>query len=170
MFETSFPLHLNAGEFNKIRCFKRAANRKAPFLPVSVQHDGLPTRNEIVAAIRHQKNCKFPGEDGITAERLKAGHDLCVKSLLDIFTDIWYNGEVQNDWQSYTIAPLYKRGCRMTYNNFIGILLLSLSGKALARVIVNWVWYSIEAFMSESSADSERTEVPLIKYLQYSSW
>ena len=60
--------------------------------------------------MKHLKNNKSPGGDGIRAEQLKYGGDKVPEIITDILTDIASTGRYQNEIKEGILAPLQKPG------------------------------------------------------------
>ena len=69
-----------------------------------------PTANEVKAAIDKLKSGKAPRADGISAEMLKAGGDVIIETLTEIFKEIWEEEEIPVDWKTELIVKLPKKG------------------------------------------------------------
>ena len=80
---------------------------------------------------------KAPGPDAIPAENYDVGYNLRVK-LHSLFLIMWDQGQIPLEFKDVTIIHLYKRkGNKQDCNNHRGISLLSIAGKALARILLN---------------------------------
>ena len=99
-------------------------------LPISVEK---PSKEEIKKAIRTLKNGKAAGPDGIPAEALKADKDTAKDILHNLFAKIWDEEKVPADWREGLVITLPKKG------DYRGIMLLSVPGKVLNRVILDRV-------------------------------
>src|SRR5699024_12517514 len=78
---------------------------------------------------------KAGGIDEIRPEMLKALDGIGAAWLTRIFQVAWDSGEVPLDWTTGVIVPIFKRGDKSDCNNYRGITLLSLPGKAYAKVL-----------------------------------
>ena len=114
-----------------------SAIERIPDLPVLDQLDAPPSIEELGRAIDHLRNGKAPGNDGIPAEVLKHGQPALLKPLHELICDCWERGHIPQDMRDAKIVTLYKnKGDRSDCNNYRGISLLSIVGKAFARVIL----------------------------------
>ena len=95
-----------------------------------------PTKEEIVAAIKTLKNGKSPGQDNLDAELFKAEPELAADILQPLFTAVWENKKVPDDWTKGVIVKIPKKGALNDCNNWRGITLLSVPSKILAKVII----------------------------------
>ena len=96
---------------------------------------GVPTEDEIRAALHSLKNGKAPGEDGIQGELLKLGGEVVVQSLTHLASLVWETEAVPADWLKQLTIPLYKKGSTQDCDNYRGIALLSVPGKVFCRVV-----------------------------------
>ena len=129
--------HFN-GVLNQDSSFDRSVLEDIPQWDINTSLAELPTIEEIHLCIR-QLNCgKAPGEDGIPPDIYVHGGVAIAEQLLIIFTRVWEDGEVPQDFKDATIVHLYKnKGDRMTCDNHRGIALLNIAGKIFARLLLN---------------------------------
>ena len=81
---------------------------------------------------------KAPGRDGITAEIFKALGPAAFNTFLVILTTIWDQEELPAELLDATIVALFKnKGARADCGSYRGISLLSITGKILARILLN---------------------------------
>ena len=110
---------------------------KIPQRPVVHAMDNPPTVDEIRKAIAHLRSGKAPGQDGIPPEIYKVAETTITPRLHALFTQLWAEGEVSQDFKDAQITCIYKKkGDRSDCNNYRGISLLSIAGKILARVLL----------------------------------
>ena len=106
-----------------------------PELPVMVELDSQPTMEELSKAINRLSCGKAPGSDGIPSEVLKSGKPALLQPLHDLLCHCWEQGYIPQDMRDANIVTLYKnKGDRSDCNNYRSISLLSIIGKAFARV------------------------------------
>ena len=100
--------------------------------------DAEPVFEEIRKA-SHLLSCdKAPGADSIHAEVYKEGGTALTEKLHQLFQLIWKHESVPQDFKDTSIIYLYKcKENRQSCANRRGISLLSIAGKALARVLLN---------------------------------
>jgi len=99
-----------------------------------------PSEHKVANAVRHLKNGKAPGLCSLPAELLKNAGPDGIKRLTTIFHSIWSSGNIPDDWRKRIILPLYKgKGSRHDCCNYRGITLLSVPGKAFARILLSRV-------------------------------
>ena len=110
------------------------------------------TVDEIKKAIAHLRFGKAPGQDGIPPEIYKVAETTIIPWLHALFTQLWNEGEVPQDFKDAQITCIYKKkGDRSDCNNYRGISLLSIAGKILARVLLERLKLHIaEGNISES--------------------
>ena len=100
-----------------------------------VELDTRPTMEELSKAINRLSCGKAPGSDGIPSEVLKSGKPALLQPLHDLLCHCWEQGYIPQDMRDANIVTLYKnKGDRSDCNNYRGISLLSIIGKAFARV------------------------------------
>ena len=88
-------------------------------------------------AIRTLKNGKVAGPNGIPAEALKADIDTATDILHNLFAKIWDEEKVPADLREGLVLKLPKKGDLRDCSNYRGIMLLSVPGKVLNRVILD---------------------------------
>ena len=90
---------------------------------------------ELSKAINRLSCGKAPGSDGIPSEVLKSGKPALLQPLHDLLCHCWEQGYIPQDMHDANIVTLYKnKGDRSDCNSYRGISLLSIIGKAFARV------------------------------------
>ena len=124
--------------------FKELLNRPAPSDPPDIQEaeEDLPincekpNKEEIKAAILLLRNGKASGPDGIPAEALKASIGTSTEIIYKLLAKIWDNEDIPKDWREGHLVKLPKKGDLHECSNYRGIMLLSVPGKVLSRVIL----------------------------------
>ena len=107
-------------------------------VPVNESLDVTPTLGEVPIAIRQLSTGKAPGSDSIPVEIYKEGGSALTSKLLTLIQLIWMKEQLTQDFKDASIIHIYKRkGNRQACENHPGIFLLSISGKILARVLLN---------------------------------
>ena len=136
-----------------------------PNLPQMAELDEKPTLKELSDAIDHLSPGKAPGSDNIPAEIL---HDLkgpLLPRLYELLIQCWEEGEIPHDMRDAKIVTLYKnKGDKGDCNNYRGISLLSITGKAFARVILCRLQRLAERVLPESQCGfrSKRSTVDMV--------
>lgn len=101
-----------------------------------------PSIEEIEIIIKSLKNNKSPGDDNINSELLKiAGKDILI-NLHQIITNIWNTEQIEQEWSSSVICPIFKKGDPTKVDNYRGISLLDTAYKVLSIAILR----RLEAF------------------------
>ena len=113
--------------------------------------DVPPTQNELSLAIDMLARGKAPGNDCIPAEVLQAGKAALLEPLHSLLCRCWEEGTVPQDLRDANIVTLYKnKGDRSDCNSYRGISLLSIVGKAYARIILKRLQILAERVYPES--------------------
>ena len=108
-----------------------------PIFPTVQEMGEPPSMEELITSIKHLKNNKAPGVDGLPAEVLKHGGPTLNMRLYGLIRSIWESGEVPQQWRDARIISIFKRkGNRATCGNSRGISLLSVAGKVLAKILL----------------------------------
>ena len=98
-----------------------------------------PSKAEIEKAIHHMKRGKASGPDKIPAEAIKADIETSTEILHDLLGKIWEQVEIPTEWKEGYLVKLPKKGDMQDCKNYRGIMLLSVPGKVLNRVILDWL-------------------------------
>ena len=142
------------------------AIENTPSLPVMEELDTPPTVEELSKAIDSVANNKAPGKDGIPAEIIKAGKQSCLLSHLhELLLPCWEEGNVPQDIRHANVVTLYKnKGERSDCNNYGGISLLGIVGKAFARVALKKLLPLAERVYPESQCGfrAKRSTIDMI--------
>jgi calcineurin-like phosphoesterase family protein len=94
------------------------------------------TQEEVRWAIKKSKNNKAPGPDTIPNEVYKAGEDIMVEQLTDLFNAAYINGQVPEEWCQSDIVPIYKqKGDYLCCKNYRGVSLMSHASKLYESVL-----------------------------------
>ncbi|MGH2507006.1 MAG: reverse transcriptase domain-containing protein [Ktedonobacteraceae bacterium] len=97
--------------------------------------ENSPTLAEVEEAVKSLKPGKAAGVDEIRPEMLKALGGGGLRWLTRVFSVVWSTGRAPMDWQTGVVVPIFKKGDQRVCSNYRGITLLSLPGKAFARVL-----------------------------------
>lgn len=124
--------------------FKELLNQPAPDAPPDVSPAEVdlpincdkPTKVEIKKAIMSLKNRKAAGPDEVPAEAIKADMGTAVSMLHNLFSKIWVEERVPAEWKEGILIKLPKKGDLGDCSNYRGIMLLSVPGKVLNRVLL----------------------------------
>ena len=96
-----------------------------------------PTLVEIKEAIKTLKNNKAAGPDNIPAEVLKADPNLTAEALHPLLNEVWNQENFPSDWKNGHLTVLPKKGDLTKCENYRGIMLLSVPGKIMSKIILN---------------------------------
>ncbi|KAI8484441.1 hypothetical protein Bbelb_378740 [Branchiostoma belcheri] len=124
--------------------FSELLNRPAPDAPPDIPpaeadlpiNCEKPTKAEIRQAIKSLKNWKAAGPDEVPAEAIKADTETAVSMLHSLFNKIWEEERVPAEWKEGILIKLPKKGDLGDCSNYRGIMLLSVPGKVLNRVLL----------------------------------
>ena len=90
------------------------------------------------------------GKDEIPAELYKAAGPEAINVFHDIISHIWEEDKMPEDFCNSLIIALYKnKGSKANCENYRGISVLSITGKILDLVILNWLHTMSEANLPE---------------------
>jgi hypothetical protein len=103
----------------------------------------VPTRVEIHMGIRRLKNGKAAGYSGIVGELLKAGGEVLEERLVNLFKRVWEEEKIPQDWECGVVVPLFKKGDKMSLDNYRGITLMDVVGKVFSGILRHRLecWY-----------------------------
>ncbi|XP_062519263.1 uncharacterized protein LOC134194353 [Corticium candelabrum] len=114
----------------------------------SVGSGATLSEEEITNAIKKLKNNRASGNDGITAELLKAGSQRF--DWLRASSTSLASGRVSQDWKDSVLVPVFKKNDRLICDNYRGISLLSVPGKVLANILLERLKQSVEPLLLEA--------------------
>ena len=80
---------------------------------------------EIGITLKQLKNNKAPGDDGITAELLRAGGKPVLKVLQKLFNSVILEGNVPEAWTGSVVVLFFKKGDKTLLKNYRPISLLT---------------------------------------------
>ena len=107
------------------------------------------TRDEIRKAVSSLKNNKVPGADAITAAVLKARGEPVVAMLEWIFKRILAEQDTPKHFAKMLLTPILKKGDKDNPANYRAIVLLSIPGKVLNKILLKKIQEHTEIFSSE---------------------
>jgi hypothetical protein len=152
--------------YSQDRTITEAARDVLEQQPVMTDLDDLPSREELCTAIDSLANGKSPGKDGIPSELLKVSKDtVFFQHLFELLCQCWEEGRVPQEMRDSNIVTLYKnKGDRSDCNNYRGISLLCVVGKAFARVVLSRLQLLAARVYPESQCGfrAERSTVDMI--------
>jgi len=79
----------------------------------------------------HLENYKSIGLDGIHPRVLTELAAELAKPLSIIYQQSWLRGEVQDDWRTASVTPIYKKGGKEDPGNYRPVSLTSVLGKIM---------------------------------------
>ncbi|CAK1590319.1 unnamed protein product [Parnassius mnemosyne] len=110
------------------------------------------SQSEIRMALQHLKNGKAPGEDGITAELLKAGGRPVLEVLQKLFNSVLHGGITPEAWSRSAVVLFFKKGDNALLKNYRPISLLSRVYVLFSRVITNRLARRLDDFQPPEQA------------------
>ncbi|BHF80219.1 hypothetical protein SprV_0702334300 [Sparganum proliferum] len=119
------------GILNRPSIISNAAIARLPQVKTNVDFDFPPSLLETTTAVQQLSSGKAPGSDAIPAEVYKHGGPQLTYHLTALFQEMWYQGEIPQDFKDTAIVHLYKRkgNCQIC-DNHRGISFLSIAGKS----------------------------------------
>ncbi|KAJ2942940.1 hypothetical protein O0L34_g15130 [Tuta absoluta] len=106
-----------------------------PAFPVASKLDDPPSFDEFLNALKTLKMGKSTGRDNLPAEIIRL--ECVARPLYALLQRCWEEGIIPQDMRDADIVTLYKgKGDRGDCNNYRGISLLSIAGKAFAKVVL----------------------------------
>ncbi|VDP64567.1 unnamed protein product [Schistosoma curassoni] len=103
-------------------------------------------------AVRKIKNGKAAGPDNIPAEALKSDIEVATNMPYLLFKKIWEEEQVPMDGKEGHFVKIPKKGDLSKYENYRGITLLSVPGKAFNRVLLNRMKDAVDAQLRDQQA------------------
>ena len=130
-------------------------------LPISCDK---PSEAEIKKAIMILRSWKAAGPDEIPAEAIKADIETAVKMLYSFFSKIWEKEEVPAQWKGGITIKLPKKKKKKKKkkrdlrdcSNYRGIMLLSVPGKVLNRVLLERMKEAVDPKLRDQQAGFRR--------------
>ena len=75
---------------------------------------------KVQCAMNGMKIRKANGPSGVAIELFKSGGDKCLKSLRNIFNDIWFKDKLPEEWMLGSLVPVFKGKGNPLIQIFIG--------------------------------------------------
>ena len=140
--------------------FKEVLNQPPPPHDANIQpaaaelpiNCNRPSKAEISKAINTLKNNKSPGPDNIPAEVLKADLETSTQMLYELLGKIWEDENIPQDWKEGHLVKLPKKGDLSICDNYRGIMLLSVPGKVLNRVMLERMKKTVDQKLRDNQA------------------
>ena len=128
----------------------------------------LPRMEEVKIAIGMLKNNKAAGPDNIPAEVIKADAQLAAEHFLPLIHKIWHEETCPSDWKNGHITILPKKGDLSLCGNHRGIMLTSVPGRILSRIILNRIKRKVDEKLRPNQAGfrSNRSTIDQITTLR----
>lgn len=122
-----------------------------PQLPEMEDLDEPPSVEELHDVLVELANRKAPGIDNIPAEILKGNKDVLLPHLHKLLQTCWKEVTFPQDMRDAKIITLYKnKGDKGDCNNYRGISLLSITGKAFAKILLKRLQKLADRILPES--------------------
>ena len=118
-------------------------------LPVNCN---IPTKEEVRRAIIALRNGKAAGPDEIPAEALKAAPYTSAAMLGNIIERIWEEEAVPEEWKEGFLVKLPKKGDQSECDNYRGIMLLSVPGKVLNKIMLERLKAAVDRKLRDHQA------------------
>ena len=134
-------------------------------MPIMEDPEIPATEEELSTATDSLTHSKAPGRDGIPAELLQCAKSTLLHHLDELLCQSWEEGSVLHDMRDANIVTLYKnKGDRNDCNSYRGISLLSIVGKAFARIALKRMQHLAERFYPESQCGfkAQRSAIDMI--------
>ena len=106
---------------------------------------------DLEKALQETRRGKAPGLDGISPEILKLGGCKLKAYLLSLYNTCWQRQTLPQDFKDALIITIYKRkGDKWNCDNHCSISLLSITGKVLAKIMLNTLKTISEQLLPET--------------------
>ena len=91
---------------------------RLPQVPIVGSLADPPTEAEVAKAMKRLSSSKAPGADCIPVEVYAAGSPKLIESLTSLFTTMWTQEKLKQEFKDATIIHLFKcKGSRNSYDN-----------------------------------------------------
>ncbi|CAG9828336.1 unnamed protein product [Diabrotica balteata] len=81
------------------------------------------------------KNHRSPGDDGLVIEGIKAGGEIILKSVSELFNKCLHEGTIPKDWNNAVRVLLQKKGDNTKLENYRPISLLTYMYKLFTEIL-----------------------------------
>nr|KAG5714081.1 hypothetical protein BaRGS_020409 [Batillaria attramentaria] len=152
------PDHVTENQIDHIcisRKFRRSWRDVRVMMGTTINCD-KPSKAEIRKAIMTLRNGKAAGPDEIPAEAIKADTETAVNMLHSLFSKIWEKEEVPAQWKEGIVIKLPKKGDLRDCSNYRGIMLLSVPGKVLNRILLERMREAVDPMLRDQQAGFRR--------------
>ena len=139
-----------------LKSLNRPAPSNPPDIPLASEvlevNCERPDREEIRKAISILKAGKAPGPDEIPAEAIKADMETSIEILYDLIGKICDTDEIPIGWKEGYLVKIPKKGDLQECRNYRGIMLLSVPGKVLNRIILERLKNEVDNILKDHQA------------------
>ena len=140
--------------------FQEILNRRPPedppTFPMANEELEISTEQiskaEIRRALKKMKSGKAAGIDNIPPEAWKAGEEVSVDAIHELFIRIWDEETIPHDWKKGLLVKLPKKGDTSQCKNWRGIMLLVIAQKIMSRVIYERIKGPLEGRLRDEQA------------------
>ena len=94
-----------------------------------------PTEDEVLEALGKLKEKKAAGKNGILPEMVKGCGGWMMEYILDLFSTVWKEERVREEWRDALLVPIPKKGDLTRCDKWRGLNLLDTMGKLFTEVI-----------------------------------
>ena len=88
--------------------------------------------SRVLKSLKAKTSCGF---DGMTAELLKLSGETLIAPLRYIINTSILNGQFPDKWKKAKVIPIFKKGDRSLLKNYRPVLLLSVPGMVLEKIV-----------------------------------
>ena len=114
--------------------------------------EGFIQKYECDAVLKHMKNNKAPGLDGIPIEFYKTFWHLIGNLIVEVFNEAHTEGELSYSQRTSVLAVIFKKGDRLLLKNYRPISLATADYKLLAFVLASRIQKVINKIISSTQA------------------
>ncbi|CAG4970592.1 unnamed protein product [Parnassius apollo] len=134
--------------------------------------DDIPdvSLSDIRMALQHLKNGRAPGEDGITAELLKAGGTPVLEVLQKLFNSVLHGGTTPEAWSRSAVVMFFKKGDNALLKNYRPISLLSRVYVLFLRIVQKTEEYNLPLCLAYVDYEKAFDSVEIWAVLQSLQW
>ena len=115
----------------------------------------VPTLEELQRAVNRMPCGRAAGSSGILPQ-VKAGGPRCMPAILDVVKCAWDAQEIPQDWINCNLVPISKKGNLAICDNWRGISLLEVMGKAVASLIQQRLQVLAESILPDTQCGFRR--------------